>query len=623
MKKDGISPDRLKHGGGQPKGDKKMCKVLAVTTENGTKGIELYFESKPAAEVLERIKGAFFRWHRVKKCWYHKDSPEARKIAAELGDETASGAAAAEQNSATGTGRKAKTATSRKPKLAPLFERCDLASIPAHPTNLANKEIAAQVRAHLKERFPEVKFSLRCRDSGYTGAIDGEIIASPYGREHIMKDRYTGEPDRWGYMQNSAELDAVQKYFDAYLQSYNYDNSDYMTDYFDVGFYGNFSVASDYTQTEPTQEQAEQIAEFAEMKKADDERKAAEQQERFLQEQREREEAAKAYEARRAQELKDKDAINAHIKVEDLPEAEQIAVLDLLEGIGKEATLEELDARIDEKINERIQKGKDVADLYRDAIISRKVKFTNTELFGKFCRLFMDEWEFLKGKGGSNSEDVRVNSWGEYAKLNAEQRETVHTFAADCVGVYLNDVLQFVIDPQGYNYARYVMRPADGEAREESATEYRRRWKEASEQLPAFYLPAPIAEQVEAADLREGEEFTALVLDDFVEMVTTARGKIIKAQPCKYAQYSDAARIELLPKGKRKARYFYIHSGQSAAIYRGTLPDIPDRIKYTQTNSPNLREVNFAGMNAKEYMKNAIAWYAEQGYKPILDTVQR
>lgn len=481
-----------------------MCKVLNVTTENGTNGIELYFDSKPAADVLEKVKGAFFRWHRVKKCWYHKDTPEARKIAAELGD--VEQAAAAEQNSATGTERKAKTAANRKPKLAPLFERCDLASIPAHPTNLANKEIAAQVRAHLRERFPEVKFSLRCRDSGYTGAIDGKIIASPYGREHIMKNRYTGEPDRWGYMQNSPELEAVLKYFDAYLQSYNYDNSDCMTDYFDVGFYGDFSIASDYTQTEPTQEQAAQIAEFAEMKKADDERKAAEQQERFLQKQREREEAAKAYEAKRARELKDKAAINAHIEIEDLPEAEQIAVLDLLEGIGKEATLEELDAQIEEKINERIQKGKPLPDLYRDAIISRKVKFTNTELFGKFCRLFMDEWEFLKGKGGSASEDVRVNSWNEYEKLNAEQRETVHTFAADCVGVCLNDVLQFVIDPQGYNYARYVMRPADDEAREESATEYRSRWKEASEQLPAFYLPAPIAEQLKAADLREGEE---------------------------------------------------------------------------------------------------------------------
>ena len=235
----------------------------------------------------------------------------------------------------------------------------------------------------------------------------------------------------------------------------------------------------------------------------------------------------------------------------------------------------------------------------------------------------MDEWEFLKGKGGSNSEDVRVNSWNEYAKLNAEQRETVHTFAADCVGVYLNDVLQFVINPQGYNYARYVMRPADDEAREESATEYRRRWKEASEQLPAFYLPAHIAEQIEAANLREGEEFTALVLDDFSMIATTTRGKIIRATPCEYAQYKDAARIEYLPKGKRKARYFYIHSGQNAVIYRGALPDVPDRIKYTQTNSPNLREVNFAGMNAKEYMKNAIAWYAEQGYKPVLDTVQR
>lgn len=591
-----------------------MCKVLSVTTENGNKGIELYFDDKPGAEILNRLKAAFFRWHKVKKCWYHKDTPEARAIA----DEVSGGAALTEQNGETKTPK-----PSGKAKvLPPLWERCDISTIPAHPQNWDEKDIAAEVRKHLRERFPEVKFSLRCGRSGYTGSINGEILAAPYGREHIMKDRRTGEPDRWGYMQNSDELEAVLKYFDAYLQSYNYDNSDYMTDYFDVGFYGRFEIASKYEQTEATPEQAAGMAAFKAAKTADEERKAAELKARLEQEQREREKAARAYEIKHAQELKDKDAINAHIKIEDLPEAEQIAALDLLEGTGKEPTLEELDARIDEKINERIQKGKDVADLYRDAIINRKVKFTSVELFGKFCNLFLHDWEFLKGKGGSASEDVRVNSWGEYAKLNAEQRETVHTFAVDCVGVYLNGVLQFVIDPQGYNYARYVMRPAGDEAEEESATEYRRRWKEASEQLPAFYIPAPLSEQIATADFREGEQITALVLDGMMYSVITYRGKLTNALPREYAQYKDAAYIELIPNGRRKPYGLYIHKGQNAVIYRGDLPELPDELLHTRV-SDKMYRLNYSGEYADDFIKKAIAYYAELGYTPAIDLVQR
>ena len=150
-----------------------MCKVLSVTTENGNKGIELYFEGKPSSAILNKLKAAYFRWHNVKKCWYHKDDENARRIAAELdGGE-------AEQTEQTDTQTTAKAkAKAEARKIAPLWERCDKESIPAHPTNLADKEIAAQVRAHLKERFPEVKFSLRC--SGYN-SINGEIIASPMG----------------------------------------------------------------------------------------------------------------------------------------------------------------------------------------------------------------------------------------------------------------------------------------------------------------------------------------------------------------------------------------------------------------------------------------------------------
>lgn len=595
-----------------------MCKVLSVTTENGNKGIELYFDDKPGAEILNRLKAAFFRWHKVKKCWYHKDTPEARAIA----DEVSGGAALTEQNGETKTPK-----PSGKAKvLPPLWERCDISSIPAHPKNWDEKDIAAEVRKHLRERFPEVKFSLRCGRSGYTGSINGEILAAPYGREHIMKDRRTGEPDRWGYMQNSDELEAVLKYFDAYLQSYNYDNSDYMTDYFDVGFYGRFEIASKYEQTEATPEQAADMAAFKAAKTADDERKAAELEARIEQEQREREEAAKGYEIRRAQQLKDIEAINAHIEVIDLAESEQIAITDLMQGIGKENCLREVDEEIERKENEAIQKGVDLSTLCRDAIISRKVMFVNSVLFDKFCGLFLDRWDFAAGKGGSSSEDVRLEQSGiktlqDLGRLTAEQRASIKFFEVDCVGVYLNGVLQFVIDPQGYEYCRYVMRPT-ADTEERPAPEYCTEQRKNSEGLPAFYIPAPLSEQIAAADFRKGEQITALVMDGMLCSVITYRGKLLKVVPCEYAQYKDAAYIEFIPNGKRKAYGLYIHKGQNAVIYRGDLPEPPDELLHTRL-SDKMYRLNYSGQYADDFIKKAIAYYAGLGYTPAIDLVQR
>jgi len=59
-----------------------MCKISINQELNG---IELSFDSKPCADVLEAVKGQGFKWHRVKKIWYAKQTAERLTFAQTLG----------------------------------------------------------------------------------------------------------------------------------------------------------------------------------------------------------------------------------------------------------------------------------------------------------------------------------------------------------------------------------------------------------------------------------------------------------------------------------------------------------------------------------------------------------
>lgn len=51
----------------------------AAIRHNAEKGgIEIRFDAKPAEDVLNRLKGAGWRWSRFSKCWYTKASPRPR-----------------------------------------------------------------------------------------------------------------------------------------------------------------------------------------------------------------------------------------------------------------------------------------------------------------------------------------------------------------------------------------------------------------------------------------------------------------------------------------------------------------------------------------------------------------
>lgn len=55
--------------------------MLQITKNEEKNGIELKFDGKPEAEVLTALKQNGFRWHRAKKIWYAKETPERIKLA--------------------------------------------------------------------------------------------------------------------------------------------------------------------------------------------------------------------------------------------------------------------------------------------------------------------------------------------------------------------------------------------------------------------------------------------------------------------------------------------------------------------------------------------------------------
>ena len=57
-----------------------------ITLNQEFNGIEIAFDSKPEAATIEALKNNNFRWHRVKKLWYAKQTPERIKLAESIAE---------------------------------------------------------------------------------------------------------------------------------------------------------------------------------------------------------------------------------------------------------------------------------------------------------------------------------------------------------------------------------------------------------------------------------------------------------------------------------------------------------------------------------------------------------
>lgn len=118
--------------------------------------------------------------------------------------------------------------------------------------NLSTKEIAVAIREDIKAAvkagtIPAAKISVRTRHFAGGSAIDIEVVRVPEGVILITDEyvKHTLGPDRNHVFHGERHTPEAKKLvvtLKAISDAYNYDNSDAMTDHFDVNFYGHVQI---------------------------------------------------------------------------------------------------------------------------------------------------------------------------------------------------------------------------------------------------------------------------------------------------------------------------------------------------------------------------------------------
>lgn len=379
-------------------------------------GIELRFDGKPEAEVIEALKSNGFRWSGKQKMWFAKQTDERIQFVNSL------------------NGGEVISSMAKNKAKKQVYDLWDITRTDGIPNNFElykiydTKEIAAIVRKHIKPRFPMCKFSVKSDHN----SIEIDLLASPF-------------------VKNSDELNAIVHYVYVFTQSYNYDNSDSMTDYFDVNFYGVYEssiVSYRYEQTEMTENIKGMVTAFqqkkAEWEQAEAIRKEQEYQARVKQMEIDRQIAAEEAE----KEKSDKEAIEDGAVVINCESPYYI--LDLRSPhLNKFCTIYEANAEI--------KKGEFKIEVCQ---ITREVHMSE-ELYEKFKILLLRGYSFLARMGGTATLDNRIMEMLDYEHMDEDERNTVEFFSCNCVAIYCENELMFVCNPEGYDYARYILVPGE------------------------------------------------------------------------------------------------------------------------------------------------------------------
>ena len=590
-------------------------------------GIEIQFESKPDEATLDALKSNGYRWHRAKKVWYAKQTPERLALAESLTDGQPAPAA--------------KVAKSEQFNLENLGNN--------RPTSLYGAELAKAIREDMKRRGVSgvtVRSRRVTHDTGITVTV--KATEADFASVEEMKSRrpfseierrafthgaFCGE--RWIY---SAEWDKMtaeerERAYDGHIRYYaprvevnehhlidcrndysnittafykklvaiykianqwNWNKSDPMSDYFDIGYFldievktpEGFTPREEMTEEERTAYEAEIAAEEA--------RKEAE----FQAWQKEQEEAKKRAEEARKKHEEQRAIIDNGTTVIDLDPEEYLYITNLRGGAGKEATLAEVD--------ETLASGHGLTE---DAVITRRVIMTE-EAYAAFSTMLLDDFEWLRDMGGTGSEDVRLEAVKNIWQLNTEQRASVKWYICNAVAINVGHELRLVCDPQGHSYSRYTYKPT-AESMLSKAAPITAAQEEESKSKPEFYFPAPVTEQ--AQNITPGDQITIYQCDGWIlNSIYAGSGTVAEVTEGKYAQYSGV--YITMTSGKR----VFIHDDKSCLIYKGIMPALPESVTRRRIND-HMSEL----YNYDKLLPNTRAYYAERGELPILDTMQR
>ncbi|QDX94724.1 hypothetical protein EEL30_22035 [Brevibacillus laterosporus] len=603
-------------------------------------GIELFFNSKPVQKVIDNLKENGFRWSGFKKCWYTKQSERAFQIARSLTIDSEQVAISTEK-----VVKKTKT----KNNNISLWDSTQWTDIEVNREQYT-KEMAKEIRTHVRKRFPQCKFSVT---SDYN-SINFYIVSSPYEKE-------------------SKYLIAIREYCSKLLNAYNhcYDPADPYTDYAgSYNFYGWVEIDWQYSQTKVTEEIENNMKDFdikfEEAQKAEEEKRHQE----FLEWQQQRELEEIEYKKHQQEEQKQIEFIYNSVDVKTLEENEQYFV------IGSEFANMNKNNTIDE-YKEEVEQGEYSLENVK---ITKEVHFNNEEALTYFTNMLLHDFDFLCETGGSYTDDNRINSMADFYNMDEDEKKTVKWNLLG-VAVYLNNKLQFVIDAQGYSYARYVglvnnatiemtfkyeqviseekitalKEQADQLEnistniisdldiietwQNESWKEYKEAIKEKFKQynmkltkkiIQQLYTEPlkvsmykllqevdGIQEQFKNADIQQGEKLTLFYISDFGTIVTN-RITFDSVESTTYAQYKNAVKLTFKPVNKRQLYYNYFYS--TLLVYKGW-HDLPETVLHDVEvcNGYTLTKSKYLSCDKKLY-DEILNLFEQQGIRPIVNT---
>lgn len=604
--------------------------MTTITMNNEKNGIEIRFDGKPESSIIAALKENGFRWSGKQKMWYAKQSADRISFAEGLGEFSSSVKNKVEQH--------------EKYNLWEMTRTDEIEDNYGKYHIHSTKEIAAIIRKHLRTRFPMCKWSIT---SDYN-SIRIDLLASPFCAE-------------------SDEIKAIIHYAYKFAESYNYDNSDSMTDYFDVNFYGVYEssiLSYHYEQKEMTDDDKEMCKVFqqnkADFEAAEEIRKQKEFEEQMKQREIEEAEAKKREEIRKANEKVIED--NHTVKKVDY------TIVNAILKANKYDNLDHTEIYDEKQCRETCQ-------------ISSEVHFS-AEVYALFEKQLMSDYSFFEGMGGSRTDDRRIQSSTDYDMMTEEERETVEWYNIDCVAIYCDGELKLIVDPQGYNYARYVYVSDEqsqkvdtyhsdyGISEEEhqhnielaetiedvsteiiSQNEIEKTWQDENFDLykacmkewiyankfklnagvvRAITIPElkmvmykvlievdSIAEQFKNANLEAGQRITIVKFSDF-GMMSVSKVTFHSYEIGQYAQYDNSVKMTFKPHRKKGLYYKWFYG--DVIIYNGWY-DLPDTVLFDISYKEHCitQKSKWVSFDKKQY-DAILEYFAEQGLKPIINT---